>query len=91
MRGRPQLYVNRHALTIVISKDDYNALCARAEEIALDRPGFGLGDLVREFIQRGLGRHARELRPADERGVRVRQLHAISRTALELAKELKGA
>lgn len=91
MRGRPQLFVNRHAITVIVPKDDYEALRRKAEGIAADRPGFGIADLVRDAIRRDLGRGTKELRPIDVKSARVRQLRAISRAALELAKALKSA
>ena len=51
-----------------------------------------MADLVREFVERGLGKE-RSMRPKRPivRTARVRQLYAISRTALELAKAFKTA
>lgn len=92
MRGRPQLFANRHAITVIVPKDDYEALRMRAAEAALEHPGFGLADLVRDFIQRGLARDAKKPpRPIDAKSARVRQLRSIARTALELAKSMKTA
>ena len=90
-RGRPNLFVNRHVLQVIVSREEYDVIRRVVEETRLLRPGFSAGDLMREFIERGLGRYSPEPRPADERQARVRQLHAISRTALELARALKTA
>jgi len=90
MRGRPKLYANRRTLTLILSSDDYEALRFRAKQIAEDRPGFGMADLVRDFIGRGLTSVSAP-RPMDAQTARVRQLYAISRSALELAKALKTA
>lgn len=91
MRGRPQLFANRHTITVIVPKDDYEALRMRAAEASLEHPGFGLADEVRVAIQRHLGRAAKKPRPVDARSASVRQLHSIARTALELAKSLKTA
>jgi hypothetical protein len=91
MRGRPKLYASRRTLTVVLSGDDYDALRARAHLVAEDKPGYSMADLVREFIERGLGKSAPAPRLTDIRTARVRQLYAISRTALELAKAFKTA
>ena len=91
MRGRTRLYANRRALSVILSSDDYDALRARAREIAEDKPGFGMADLVREFVERGLGKSVPAPQPIDVHTARVRQLYAISRTALELAKAFKTA
>lgn len=87
MRGRPQLFDNRHALNILISREDYQALRREAEAQRVEQPGFSVGDLVRGYIQAGLGKRA-PARRSDPRAVRIRQLRAIARSALEVAREL---
>ena len=87
-RGRPQLFTSRHVVTVIVSRDDYNALRARADQIAIDQPGFGIADLMRDHIPRILGKSAPGRKPVDAKTARVRQLRQISRTALELAKSL---
>jgi hypothetical protein len=89
-RGRPQLFTSRHVVTVIVSRDDYNALRARADEIAIERPGFGIADLMRDHIPRILGRAAPGQKPVDAKTARVRQLRQISRTALELAKSISA-
>jgi hypothetical protein len=91
MRGRPKLYASRRTLTLILSTDDYNALRSRAQHIAEDKPGFSMADLVREFVERGLAKNVPAPQPIDVHTARVRQLYAISRSALELAKALKTA
>lgn len=87
-RGRPQLFTNRHVVTVIVSREDFNALRARANEIAIEQPGFGIADLMRDGIPRILGRATPGRKPVDAKTARVRQLRQISRTALELAKTL---
>lgn len=87
-RGRPQLFTNRHVVTVIVSREDYNALRARANEIAIDQPGFGIADLMRDHIPRILGRAAPSRKPVDAKTARLRQLRQIARTANELAKSL---
>jgi hypothetical protein len=87
-RGRPNLFVNRHVLQVIVSREEYDAIRRMAR---LERRGFSTSDLVREFIQQGLGRYAPDPKPTDARSARVRRLRLISRTALELAQELKTA
>lgn len=91
MSGRPKLYASKRAINLVVSADDYNAMRNRARRIAEDRPGYSMADLMREFIERGLTKSGHAPRPIDVHAARVRQLHAISRSALELAKALKTA
>ena len=87
-RGRPCLFSSRHVVSVIMSREDYSALRARANEIAIDQPGFGVADLMRKNIPHILGRSAPGRRPIDAKTARVRQLRQISRTALELAKSL---
>lgn len=87
-RGRPQLFSSRHVVTVIVSREDYNALRARAREIAIDQPGFGIADLMRDHIPRILGRAAPARKPVDQKTARLRQLRQIARTANELAKAL---
>ena len=91
MRGRTKLYASQRPFTLVLSTDVHNALRDRARRLAEDRPGIGMADLVREFIDHGLAKSVPALRPIDAHTARVRQLYAISRSALELAKALKTA
>jgi hypothetical protein len=91
MRGRPKLYASRRTLTLILSADDYDALSSRARQVAEEKPGFSMADLVRHFIERGLAKSAPEPQAIDIHTARVRQLYAISRTALQLAKAFKSA
>ena len=70
--------------------EEYDVMGRIVDEAKLEQPSYSMGDLVRDFIQRGLGRTAPAARPLDVRSMRQRQLRAISRTALELAKQLEG-
>ena len=88
MRGRPQLFTDRHAISVIVSREDYDALRMRAEQIARDQPGYGIADLLRDAVPIVLKRRTPEPRLTDVRSQRVRQLRQISRTALDLAKAL---
>jgi len=82
--GRPQLFENSHAISVIVPKRDYEALRRRVDEIQFERPGYSLGDLIRELIERDLGL---ERRPVDRRAARVRQLRSLQRVLGELVKE----
>jgi hypothetical protein len=89
MRGRPRLFPNRHPLNVLISDEDYRALVTEAARVRRERPGFSVGDLVRGYIRDGMGAKRAAPTRIDSRTAHIRQLRAIARTALEVAKHLK--
>jgi len=87
-RGRPAIFSNRHPLNVLISHEAYQALRREARVIGQDQPGFSVGDLVRDYIARGLGDRAPKPRTIDTKAERVRQLRGIAKSVLKLAEEL---
>ena len=92
MQGRPQLFPDSRQISVLVSADDYQLLSNLVEHARVGRPGYSFGDLLRTMIRRCLAEEpdvARRLRKLPPAADRVRRLHAIARSAAELARELE--
>jgi hypothetical protein len=93
MQGRPPLYAESRQISVLVSAEDYNQLAELVERGRIEqRPGFSFGDVLRQFIHRGLKESPRRRRgPLDDpKENTVRRLHAIARTAQKLAREIEA-
>lgn len=92
MQGRPQLFPDGHQISVLVSAEDYQALAGLVQKNRIGRPGFSFGDLLRSYIRRCLAEEPRRRRlvSEDPESNRVRRLHAIARSAHQLAKELES-
>lgn len=93
MRGRPRLFPETRQISVLISDEDYQRLVAVVERARVEKPGFGMGDLLRSYIRRGMAKEEEQFHShaADPKEDIVRQLHAIARTAQRIARELEKA
>lgn len=87
MSGRPLLFANSKQVNVRVTLEDYTAIRTRVETIARMQAGFTIGDLIRDYIHRGLDADGAPRRETDAKAARVRTLRTIGRTALRLAQE----
>lgn len=95
MQGRPQLFTTSKQISVLVSGEDYRALTVLLERARVERPGYSYGDLLRTFIHRCLDQEDPDLLKPSRRRLsaaqdRIRRLHAIARSATNLAHELDG-
>lgn len=92
MQGRPQLFPASRQISVLVSAEDHKLLSNLVEKARVARPGYSYGDLLRAFIRQGLtqdpevSKRLRKVSPAQDR---IRRLHALARTAEDIAHELQ--
>lgn len=92
MRGRPKISPKSRQVNVLIPEDAYQAMANLVEHARVMRPGYSIGDLMREFIDCRLEQLAENCQRPCKLPVgqdRVRRLHAIARAAVTLAHELE--
>ena len=78
-----------HQVGVVIPIEDYRDLRRIVRQAQADDPGYSLGDLLRNYIDRGLKKDRRPSGEPPPRPSPTRQLNALAHRMRVLAAELK--
>lgn len=92
-RGRPRVANGKsRQVSVLVPEDEYRLLEQLVQSARVSRPGFTMGDLLRDFVRTCLSEIGENPLPdLSPRESRVRRLHALSRGLTALARELETA